>query len=189
MKISRLFSGLFLFFGMVLALLAICLVMGQPGTKPTLIGSTQVPQNQVIATMDAICRGDFSGAEQYLLGQPSLGVDRELEDPVSAMIWNAFVESLSYELSGDCYATEGPEFRELYIEDGEIVIKTSPVASIVLLSQGRGCSIKASANGDVTEARFPYRPEAYGRYFRFELKDGKGLHAYSRAYLTEKVGK
>ena len=106
MKISRLFSGLFLFFGMTLAMLALFIVMGQPGTKPTLIGSTQVPQNQVIATMDSICRGDFAGAEQYLLGQPSLGVDRELEDPVSAMIWNAFVESLSYELSGDCYATD-----------------------------------------------------------------------------------
>ena len=90
---------------------------------------------------------------------------------------------------GDCYATEGPEFRELYIEDGEIVIKTSPVVSVVLLSEGRGCNVKASANADVTEVRFPYRPDQYGRYFRFELKDERGRRAYSRGYLTEKIGK
>ena len=106
MKLSRFFSGLFLCFGLGLMFLAICLVMGQPGTQPTLVGSSQEPQNQVVAAMDAICQGDFSGAEQYLLGQPSLGVDRELQDPAAAMIWKAFVESLSYELSGDCYATD-----------------------------------------------------------------------------------
>jgi hypothetical protein len=62
------------------------------------------------------------------------------------------------------------------------------VESVVLLSEGRGCSIKTSASADLTEVRFPYQPARYGRYFRFELKDGRGRHAYSRAYLTEKIG-
>lgn len=103
-------------------------------------------------------------------------------------------EELSYKAlieayrRGDCYATEGPEFHDLYIENGEIVIRTSPVESVVLLSEGRGCSIKTSASADLTEVRFPYQPARYGRYFRFELKDGRGRHAYSRAYLTEKIG-
>lgn len=106
MKLSRFFSGLFLCLGMGLMFLAILLVMGQPGTKPTILSSTQQAQSQVVAVMDSICQGDFSGAEQHLLGQPSLGVDRELQDPTAAMIWKTFVESLSYELSGDCYTTD-----------------------------------------------------------------------------------
>ncbi|MBE6702049.1 MAG: hypothetical protein E7585_01370 [Ruminococcaceae bacterium] len=85
---------------------------------------------------------------------------------------------------GDCYATEGPEFLELYIENSEIVIKTSPVVSIVLLSKGRGCQCKVDEKNLVTQARFPYNPNIYGDYFRFELKDATGRRAYSKAYKT-----
>ena len=88
---------------------------------------------------------------------------------------------------GHCYATEGPEFRELYIEDGEIVIKTSPVVSIVLLAASRFCNCKISERGDLTEVRFPYKPECYGRFFRFELKDATGKKAFSTAYLPESI--
>lgn len=88
---------------------------------------------------------------------------------------------------GDCYASDGPDFTELYIEDGEIVIKTSPAAMISLLSEGRGCAAKRSATGDLTEARFPYKPQTYGRFFRFEVRDASGKHAYSRAYKVDEV--
>ena len=128
MKLSRFFSGLFLCFGLGLMFLAICLVMGQPGTQPTLVGSSQEPQNQVVAAMDAICQGDFSGAEQYLLGQPSLGVDRELQDPAAAMIWKAFVESLSYELSGDCYATDTGVAQDITLKCLDISSVTANLA-------------------------------------------------------------
>ena len=128
MKLSRFFSGLFLCLGLGLMFLAICLVMGQPGTQPTLVGSSQEPQNQVVAAMDAICQGDFSGAEQYLLGRPSLGVDRELQDPAAAMIWKAFVESLSYELSGDCYATDTGVAQDITLKCLDISSVTANLA-------------------------------------------------------------
>ncbi|MBE6690372.1 MAG: PHP domain-containing protein [Ruminococcaceae bacterium] len=88
---------------------------------------------------------------------------------------------------GDCYATDGPSFLELYIEDGEIVIKSSPVVAITLLSEGRCCSCKVSDDGTLTEARFPYQPDRYGSFFRFELRDGEGHHAYSVAYRPESI--
>lgn len=84
---------------------------------------------------------------------------------------------------GDCYASNGPEIKELYIENGEIVIKTSSAVSITMMSEGRYCNHKgANADGPVCEARFAYRPECFGRYFRFEVKDASGKHAYSAAY-------
>lgn len=128
MKLSRFFSGLFLALGLGLMFFAICIVMGQPGTQPTLIGSTQAPRDQVVAAMDAICSGSFSDAEQYLLGQPSLGVDREPEDPSAAMIWNAFVQSLSYELSGECYATDTGVAQDITLTCLDITSVTANLA-------------------------------------------------------------
>lgn len=102
-----------------------------------------------------------------------------------ALTYDALIKAYK---AGDCYASEGPEITNLYIEDGEIVVKTSPAYSIVLLSEGRGCAVKASANNDVTEARFKYSPAQYGRYFRFEVRDASGKKAFSRAYKPEEIG-
>ncbi|MBO5270222.1 MAG: PHP domain-containing protein [Clostridia bacterium] len=88
---------------------------------------------------------------------------------------------------GDCYSSEGPEFLSLYIEDGEIVVKTSPAYTVTLLSEGRACGAKRAQDGTLTEARFPYRPETYGRYFRLEIRDAAGKRAYSRAYKPDEV--
>lgn len=106
MKLSRLFSGVFLYIALGLMMLALFLVMAKPGTPPVLLSPAQDAQDQVVEMMDALCQGDFSAVEQHLLGNPSLGVDRELTDNASALIWDAFVASFSYELSGDCYATD-----------------------------------------------------------------------------------
>ena len=106
MKISRFFSGFFLSVAIVLMCLALVLVMGQPGAKPTLMTTAPEAQAQVSAVMDAICRGDFSAAEPYLLGQPKLGADRESSGAAADLIWDAFLGSLSYQLNGACYATD-----------------------------------------------------------------------------------
>lgn len=106
MKLSRFFSGLFLYFAIGLMCLALIVVMAEPGTTPTLLSPAQEAQDQVTAAMDALCQGDFSAVEQYLLGQPSLGADREPKDAAGALIWDAFTRSFSYELTGDCYATD-----------------------------------------------------------------------------------
>lgn len=89
---------------------------------------------------------------------------------------------------GDCYASEGPEILSLVIDNNEIVVKTSPAYAVTLLSEGRCCAQKRSAQNDVTEAHFPYTPEKYGRYFRFEVRDGAGKKAFSRAYKVSEIG-
>ena len=102
-------------------------------------------------------------------------------------------EELSYDAlisaykKGDCYASEGPEIHSLYIEDGEVVIKCSPAYSVTLFSEGRGMARRVSDNSTLTEVRFTYRPETYGRYFRFEVRDAAGKKAFSRAYKTEEI--
>ncbi len=106
MKLSRFFSGFFLSIALGLMGVALIVVMATPGTTPTLLSPAQEAQDQVVEMMDALCQGDFSAAGQYLLGSPNLGADREPDSAAGALIWDAFVDSLSYELSGDCYATD-----------------------------------------------------------------------------------
>ena len=74
--------------------------------KPMLLTPPDVAQSKVVALMDAVSEGDYEKASQAIYGTPSLGVDREAADEVGVMIWEAFQDSISYELLGDCYTTE-----------------------------------------------------------------------------------
>ena len=89
--------------------------------------------------------------------------------------------------NGDCYASEGPEILGLTVEDGEIVVKTSPAACISIRSEGRFTPHVNDKNAMLTEARFAYTPKKFGKYIRVEVKDAQGRFAYSRAYSTEQI--
>lgn len=92
---------------------------------------------------------------------------------------------------GECYASDGPEIHSLVLRDGKICIKTSPAAAIILLSEGR-CTMWERSSDDahpVTQAEFNYEPENFGKYFRIEVRDARGYHAFSNAYFTEDIAK
>ena len=97
-------------------------------------------------------------------------------------------EELSYESlieayrKGDCYASDGPEIKSLFIEDGKIKIETSPAVRINILTEGRYA--KAVHGCDLTFAEFDYLPEKFGKFFRLEVRDEKGHCAFSGAYYT-----
>ena len=98
-------------------------------------------------------------------------------------------EELSYDAlikgykAGNCYASNGPEINELYIEDGKIVVKSSHARYIVLCSEGRHAECRANTS----EAIFDYRPEFYGKFFRIEIRYENGKYAYSRSYNTADI--
>ena len=83
---------------------------------------------------------------------------------------------------GNFYSSMGPEIREMYIEDDELVVRTGPVRRIYVVTAGRDCLRKAAAPGKVLqEARFPLS----GRegYIRVRIEDGQGKYADSNAYF------
>lgn len=73
---------------------------------PVLLYQPEDAVRQVERLMDAVCDGDFEEAETLLYGRPDLGADRQLVDPVAALIWKAYVQSLDYQLQGEIYATQ-----------------------------------------------------------------------------------
>lgn len=74
--------------------------------EPMLLTPPDEARSKVISLMDAVSEGDYDEASQAIYGTPSLGVDREAADEVGVLIWEAFQNSISYELLGECYTTE-----------------------------------------------------------------------------------
>ena len=82
---------------------------------------------------------------------------------------------------GDFYASTGPELQELYIRDGALCVRCSPVEKIYVVTSGRRCLMKLAAPGEtLTEAVFPLNGDE--GYVRVDCRDAQGRHAYSNAY-------
>lgn len=103
--IKKLLSVIFALVGIAAAAAAVYLALNNKTADPVLLAPPEEAEQQVTGLMDAVCAGDFDAASTYLQGQPGLGVDREATDEVGVLIWEAFCDSMSYELVGECHAT------------------------------------------------------------------------------------
>lgn len=104
--IKKILSVIFVIIGIAAAVMAVNMGMSNKEAEPVLLAPPEEATHQVTGLMEAVCGGDFDAASTYLLGQPDLGVDREATDEVGILIWQAFCDSMTYELVGECYATE-----------------------------------------------------------------------------------
>ena len=101
------------FFSTVYGLLAAVLVLGCIGlallntnASPVLLQQPQSAMDQVQTMLDALCAGEYQTVSACLYGQPNLGLDREAEDPVGQLFWDALEESFTYEIGGEFHATD-----------------------------------------------------------------------------------
>ena len=104
--IKKILSAIFIIVGIAAAVMAVNMGLSNKDADPVLLAPPEAATQQVTGLMEAVCSGDFNAASTYLQGQPNLGVDREATDEVGVLIWEAFCDSMSYELVGECYATE-----------------------------------------------------------------------------------
>lgn len=104
--VKKFFAALFAVLGICSAAAAIYIGMNFTDDAPRLLSQPTVARSKVIDMMEAVCSGDYDKASQAIMGNPSLGVDREAADAVGILIWDAFQDSLSYELLGECYTTD-----------------------------------------------------------------------------------
>ena len=95
--------------------------------------------------------------------------------------YQAITEAL---FEGSFYATSGPEIKELYVDDENIIhVKTSPAASIRFASSNRIRGFVANPDGTpVTEGIFKFT-KAYD-FFRIVVTDENGNQAFSNAYYS-----
>lgn len=86
---------------------------------------------------------------------------------------------------GDCYATEGPEIFELYVEDGKVTVKCSDAYGIYYSSGGRGkqARLDETYQSPISSATFTIDPNDI--CFRITVRDAKGKHANTRSYFLD----
>ena len=95
--------------------------------------------------------------------------------------------------NGDLYASTGPEFFEISINDGIVKIVTSPVAFVGLSTENRHLFAKRDEENLLTEVEFDIgwhldmlkQEISEHPYIRITLMDEKGNTAYSRAYFVD----
>lgn len=112
MKIAR-------FFACVFACIGAVLLIGSMGfffiNRNADVRILELPQ-EAVSCSDAFAKalndGDLEAAAQYVYGQPDLGVEGTPEDPRTAAVWEAFLNSISFEFPGNCYMEQNVLIRQ-----------------------------------------------------------------------------
>lgn len=105
MKISKVVSGIFAILAVVIAVAAILISFTSLDKTPVLMKASEEALEAVDIMMNAVSEGDYMEAGTVMYGMPDLGV-HESSDPVAQLVWEAFVDSISYELVGEFHATD-----------------------------------------------------------------------------------
>ncbi len=99
-------------------------------------------------------------------------------------------ESLTYEAvaaalqTGNYYASEGPEIKSIYVEDGRLFIETSAAKSIVFTTGIRRALKVWNRNGSAVK-KGVFDLTEKDRYVRMTVTGLDGSMAYSNAYFVE----
>ena len=90
--------------------------------------------------------------------------------------------------NGDCYASTGPEIKELYVEDGVVTVRCSEAVGVFMTTIGRRKPYKVMDEGGeyITEVQLKLAPTDI--YFRITVKDERGNRATSRVYYLDEFG-
>jgi hypothetical protein len=88
-------------------------------------------------------------------------------------------------MRGDTYASEGPEIRSLWAEDGVIHIETSPADKVTMTTGVRRAAVIYDEGEPVTSWDVPVQEG--DKYVRFTVYDKYGKRAWSRAYFIDEI--
>lgn len=124
MKAMKILAGIlaavFALLGIATASFGVYVSFQSIHASPVLVETPEAAINQIVLMLDKVQEGDFNGAGTFMQGTPNLGVDREASDEVGVLIWEAFVDSFTYEIVGECYATDSGVAQDLRISCLEI---------------------------------------------------------------------
>ena len=113
---SRIFGVL----AVLLAAAAVVLTVSFLNAQPVLVEAPAEAGNCVEELMDAACAGDYEKVSACLVGKPDLGLSAQPEGETGRQIWQAYQESLSWQLEGECYATDSGLAQKVILTGMEI---------------------------------------------------------------------
>lgn len=158
MKIKKVLSLVFALLAVALTALTIYLTLSALDAEPVLVTPPEAAVETAEAVMAAICQGDYETAAGMMYGTPELGASRAPADEVGVILWDAFQESLSYELTGDCYATDSGIAQDVTITCLDFSSVTAPLRDraqtllVQRVEEAEDADIIYDENGDYREA-------------------------------------
>ena len=137
MKIARFFAYLFACIGMVLLVGSMGFLLLNRNAE---VKIRELPQEAVScadAFSQALNGGDLEAAAQMIYGQPDLGVAGNPEAAETASVWNAFVESIAFEYTGNWQVADQGLSRKATVTtmDMAAVLETLPELAQALVNQ------------------------------------------------------
>ena len=114
------FSGIFGLLGLTITVGCLWLAMSNRDAGPVLKEQPQAARNQVVTMLDALCAGEYETVSACLYGNPGLGMDREAQDEVGRLFWDALADSFQYEIRGDFHATDSGVAMDIMISAMDI---------------------------------------------------------------------
>lgn len=88
-------------------------------------------------------------------------------------------------VAGDFYASEGPEIKNLWYEDGKVHIECSEAREIYIVKGVRRNVLIKAEECSLCEATFDIFPDDI--YFRLVVVDYEGKKAYTNAYFVDEL--
>lgn len=89
-------------------------------------------------------------------------------------------------LNGYFYASEAPEIRELWVEDGKVHIRTSEAVKISFITPMIHAEAAYPTNGQKTLTQASFALDRHYAYFRIVVTDASGKRACTNAYFRGK---
>ena len=124
MKLIKIFAGflsaVFGVAGVAAAALGVYVSFQSINADPVLLEAPEAAEMQIQHMLEKVSAGDFNGAGQMMQGTPNLGVDRASSSEVGVLVWDAFVDSFTYEITSECYATDSGVAQDIRITCLEI---------------------------------------------------------------------
>lgn len=115
MKIAKWFSVVFAVLGTVLLVASVGLCLLSLNAPVRMTETPAGAEGCTETLRGAINAGGIASVGNVLYGQPDLGVERLPDTEEGMRIWEAFVQSLSCEFRGACYATDTGIARDAVI--------------------------------------------------------------------------
>lgn len=104
MKKNRIFSNLLAALAVITALASVYLISIAMAAPPIMVGQPAAISARVEEMLTAVCRADYETVSGMLYERPNLGSYPEERSAAEDLLWTAYLESLEYEIMGNCYA-------------------------------------------------------------------------------------
>ena len=147
MKIARFFAYVFGCIGVILLVGSMGFLLLNRNAQVKLREIPAGAQSAAEAFDQALNAGNLEAAAKQIYGQPDLGVAGTPEDPRTAAVWNAFVDSISFEYTTQWQITDQGLSRQATVTvlDVAAVTESLPKLAQSLVDQ------KIASAQDITE--------------------------------------